>query len=91
MGENGIVTPREDTEEELRKLHRLCLTALRDYIHQANATCSLLQAMDQFPISMHGWLSAVNQRNGENDAYERYRIVREQLFKALRPGSTQGG
>ena len=69
----------------------MCLKALREYIDAARKTCSLLEAMDQFPLSHEVWHQAVGQRLAENDAHDRYRIVREQLFEALRPGITAGG
>jgi hypothetical protein len=48
----------------------------------------MLEAMDQFPLSREVWRRAVQQRLAENDAHDRYRINREQLFEALRPSIT---
>ena len=72
------------TEPEIQTLHRMCVTALKETIAQAQKTCSLLETLE-FPVSLDVWMEAVNHRSAENDAYDRYRIVREELFKALRP------
>lgn len=73
--------------EEIRKLHRMCVATLRDYIRQAENTCTLLEKMDGFPLPIEQWLLATTQRNSENHAHERYRIIREQLFDAIRPAA----
>ncbi len=73
--------------EEVRKLQRMCVQSLQSYIRKAQNTCSLLEATKEFPLSTEAWLSTVEQRNTENSAHERYRLVREQLFKALRPAA----
>ncbi|HEY1242546.1 MAG TPA: hypothetical protein VGF16_18420 [Bryobacteraceae bacterium] len=71
--------------EEIRKLHRMCVKTLREYILQAQNTCTLLEEMDQFPLPIEQWISVTEQRNSENFAHERYQIIREQLFDTLRP------
>jgi hypothetical protein len=74
--------------EEIRSLHRMCVVALRDYIDAARKTCTILEAMGQFPLSREVWRRAVEQRLAENDAHDRYRVIREQLFEAPRPSIT---
>ena len=73
--------------EEIRKLHRICVKSLRDYIPEAQNTCTLLEKMDDFPVPLGVWISATEQRNAEYHAQERYRLIREQIFDALRPAA----
>jgi DNA-binding CsgD family transcriptional regulator len=71
--------------EEIRKLREMCLTALRGYIEQATRTCSLLESMEQFPLSSDQWLAALEERTSENFAHDLYHSSREHLFQALKP------
>ena len=70
---------------EAEKLHKICIERLKELIAQANRTCSLLDAMAEFPISLDTWQKAVEQRMRENDTYARYQEVRERLFQVIRP------
>jgi hypothetical protein len=63
----------------------MCLTALRGYIEQATRTCSLLESMEQFPLSSDQWLAALEERTSENFAHDLYHSRREHLFQALKP------
>ena len=69
---------------EIEELHKACVHRLKDLIAQANRTCSLLDSMTEFPISVDTWLNAVEQRVRENDAQARYQEARERLFDAIR-------
>jgi hypothetical protein len=51
---------------------------------QAAKTFSFLESL-KFPLSTDVWMSVVRHRAEENNAYERYRIISEDLFKSLRP------
>jgi hypothetical protein len=83
-GYSGIMEPAD-----IGELHRKCVERLKDLIAQANRTCSLLESMTEFPITLDIWLNAVEQRVRENHAATRYQEAREQLFDALRPPQQQ--
>jgi hypothetical protein len=70
---------------DIEELHNKCLEALKNMVAQANRTCSLLESMTTFPITLDIWRRAVEQRMRENDAQARYQEARERLFKAIRP------
>lgn len=70
---------------EIEKLHKKCVERLKDLIAQANRTCSLLDSMAEFPLSLNVWQEAVEQRVRENDAHRRYQEARARLFDAIRP------
>jgi hypothetical protein len=69
----------------VEELHKKCVERLKELITQANRTCSLLEAMTEFPITLDSWQSALAQRLNENEAHQRYQFIRERLFQALRP------
>ena len=58
---------------------------LKDLMAQANRTCSLLESMTEFPITLDNWQKAIDQRMRENEAQARYQEARERLFDAIRP------
>jgi hypothetical protein len=74
---------------EIEKLHKKCVQQLKDLIAQANRTCSLLDSVTEFPISLDTWSSVLEQRVRENDAQARYQEAREQLFDADQSNSVE--
>jgi hypothetical protein len=70
---------------EIKELHKKCVERLKHLIAQANRTCSLLESMTEFPITLDMWQMAVHQRMSENNAQARYQEVRERLFDTIRP------
>jgi hypothetical protein len=70
---------------DIEQLHQQCVEALKDLIRQADRTCSLLQSMTEFPITLDSWNNALDHRVRENQAHARYQEARERLFRALRP------
>jgi len=70
---------------DIKELHKQCVERLKDLIAEANRTCSLLDSMTEFPITLETWQRAVSQRVSENSAYGRYQKVRERLFHMIRP------
>ena len=75
--------------QEIEKLHKECVERLKDLIAQANRTCSLLESMTEFPITLNIWQKAIDQRVRENDAQVGYQRARESLFDAIRPKRSQ--
>ena len=71
--------------QNIKELHKQCVERLKDLIAEANRTCSLLESMTEFPVTLETWQRAINQRVSENDAYGRYQKVRESLFHVIRP------
>jgi hypothetical protein len=76
-----MATPIED--EAIRTLHGLCRRTLSEYKRRADETCELLSSLPESAVTMEAWIAALRRRSEENEAFERYRIVREQLFHAL--------
>lgn len=70
---------------DIDRLHKECVESLKYLIAQANRTCSLLEKMREFPLSLEIWQQAVDQRLRENAAQTRYQEARERLFDAIRP------
>src|SRR5581483_1034209 len=65
-----------DLREESSGLH----PGSPEYVYTA-------EKMDDFPVPLGVWISATEQRNAEYHAQERYRLIREQIFDALRPAA----
>jgi hypothetical protein len=74
---------------DIKKLHRECVERLKDLMAHANRTCSLLESMTEFLLSLEIWSKAVDQRVLENDAQARYQAARESLPDAIRPPRQQ--
>ena len=70
---------------DIEELHKKCVERLKDLIALANRTCSLLESMTEFPITLGIWQKAIDQRMRENEAQIRYQEARELLFDAIRP------
>ena len=70
---------------EINELHNNCVARLKDLISNANRTCSLLESMTEFPITLNVWQDALEQRVRENEAQSKYQQARERLFEAIRP------
>jgi hypothetical protein len=68
----------------IEQLHQECVETLKYLITQANRTCSILEAMTEFPITSDIWHSAVEQRVRENQAQAEYQQARERLFNEIR-------
>jgi hypothetical protein len=69
---------------DIEELHNKCVERLKDLIALANRTCSLLESMTEFPITLDIWQKAIDQRMRENEAQIRYQEARELLFDAIR-------
>jgi len=74
-------------DADIETLHLICVERLKKLIQEANRTCGLLDKMTSFPISHEAWSEALAQRLAENEAHALYQVARENLFRALRPGS----
>jgi hypothetical protein len=70
---------------EIEELHKRCVERLKDLMALSNRTCSLLESMTEFPITLDIWQRAIDQRMRENEAQARYQEARERLFDAIRP------
>jgi hypothetical protein len=70
---------------DIKELHKQCVERLKDLIAEANRTCSLLESMTEFPITLETWQLALSQRVSENNAHDRYQKIRERLFDVIRP------
>jgi hypothetical protein len=55
----------------IEELHKECVESLKDLMAQANRTCSLLEAMTEFPITLEIWQQALDQRVRQNHAQAR--------------------
>lgn len=67
---------------KLKELHIQCVRALKEYMQQANKTCTLMDAI-VFPITHEQRLAVLEHRMQENAAQERYQIARQHFFEAL--------
>lgn len=67
-------------------LHRSCVESLKRYISEANKTCSMLNDIRSFPISLQQKLAIIEQRARENQAQSNYQLARSDLFEAARWG-----
>ena len=70
---------------DIEELHKKCVERLKDLIALSNRTCSLLELMTEFPITLEIWRNAIDQRMRKNEAQARYQEARERLFDAIRP------
>jgi hypothetical protein len=53
---------------------------LKRYIEEARKTCSILNEIREFPISVEVRKRLMAQRNVENAAHDDYQIARKKLF-----------
>jgi hypothetical protein len=67
--------------ERLKQSRIACVQALRNYMREADKTCSLLNSIRAFPVPFEKRLAILDQRLRENAAHERYQLAREQLFR----------
>jgi hypothetical protein len=72
------------SDPDLKGLQRRCVETLRRYIAEANKTCSLLESVLDFPVSMPERLKIIEQRAKENYAQSEYQATRAALFDATK-------
>ena len=74
--------------EELGRLHRQCLAALREYMSQAHKTCQLLSKATKHPLTIEMREGILKQRKAENDARSRYMEIRDRALRIATESET---
>jgi hypothetical protein len=69
----------EETKDWFELYHD-CVTALQDYMREANMMCATLSRVHSLPASAKKRHEILEQRKRENDALERYHKARRRLF-----------
>ena len=60
-----------------------CLTALGNYVQEAEKTCGLLGDLDDSPLPFDRLLAILAQIEVEDQAQGTYELLRQQLFEVL--------
>jgi hypothetical protein len=60
-----------------------CLTALGNYVRQAQQTCELLGAIESTPPSLDRLLAILAQTQAEDNVQQSYLVLRQRFFDVL--------